>query len=235
MVKYSGFLAIVAIVSAAASMPGTPARAQQRQIPGHDGFGTRHAQRHSHDGWRFVVPQFGRHYGSYYFDGGINYYVPRTDVRDTRHSPEPVRIDFGGYRHVDDLAGRLERLANELCLDLHYNYRHNRGFTATYREAYQILATAKYIHAKEHQGDRAEVARRLNEVDGLFHHVQEDVGRWRPRPTRQIGQGNAQTKLEVVEATLHHLMNDVGVEGVHGELEDAPPPSADEVAPPPEP
>jgi hypothetical protein len=75
----------------------------------------------------------------------------------------------------------------------------------------------------------------LNELDGLFHHVQEDAAHWRRRHFRQIGQGTVQDKLQVVEATLHHLMNDVGVEGIHGELEAAPPPDADEVAPPPEP
>jgi hypothetical protein len=142
---------------------------------------------------------------------------------------KPVEIEFGGYAHVDDLAGRFERQVNELCLDLHHNYRHNEGFAATYREAYEILKTAKYIHATEHQGDRDEVARRLDAVDGLFHHVQEDVGRWSRRHRRQIGQGGAKTKLDAVEATLHHLMHDVGIQGSHetpvaGPVEVAPPP-----------
>ena len=145
---------------------------------------------------------------------------------------KPVAVEFGGYSHVDDLAGRLERQANDLCLELHYNYRHNRGFAETYREAYQVLNTAKYVHAKEHQGDRAEVARRLDEVDGLFHHVQDDVRRFSRRQNRQIGQGGAQTKLELVEATLHHLMHDVGVQGTHGPSA-ATAPVGVEVAPPP--
>lgn len=108
-----------------------------------------------------MLPHYDHHYhGTYYLDSGTNYYVPRTYVIDpgTYAAPKPVQIEFGGYAHVDDLSGRLERLANELCLDLHYNYRHNSGFADVYREAYQVLDTAKYIHAKEHQGDRAEVA-----------------------------------------------------------------------------
>ena len=144
-----------------------------------------------------------------------------------------MAIEFGRYAHVDDLAGRLERQANELCLDLHHNYRHNPDFADTYREAYQILSTAKYIHAQEHQGDRAEVARRVDELDGRFHHVQSDIQGWSRRHRRQIGQSGLQAKLELVEATLHHLMNDVGVKGAHV------PPAAvsaaadSEVAPPP--
>lgn len=145
----------------------------------------------------------------------------------------PVEIQSGGYAHVDDLSGRLEVLANDLCLDLNYNYRHNAGFAETYREAYRILDTAKYIHAKDHQGDRVEVARRLDELDGLFHHVEGEVGSWSRRHYRQIRQGDAKTKLAIVEATLHHLMNDVGVEGSHGASEEAPTPAEVEVAPPP--
>jgi hypothetical protein len=181
----------------------------------------------------FVLPHIDSHYhGTYYTDDGVNYYVPRTYV--TRSLPyveaEAVQIDFGGYAHVDDLAGRLERQVNQLCLDLHHNYRHNSGFAATYREAFQILETARYIHDKEHQGDRAEVASRLDEVDGLFHHIQKDVSRWSRRQKRQIGQGGIQAKFEAVEATLHHLMHDVGVTGSH-EAPALPPPSREEVAP----
>jgi hypothetical protein len=181
------------------------------------------------------VPHYDHHYhGTYYYDDGVNYYVPQTYVTQggAYVAGKPVPIEFGSFSHVDDLSGRLERLVNELCLDLHYNYQHNPGFGETYREAYQILQTAKYIHVKEHQGDRDEVARRLDEVDGLVHHVQKDLSRWSRRQSRQIGRGGARTKLESVEATLHHLMHDVGVKGVHGEPDSATVSDVD-VAPPP--
>jgi hypothetical protein len=181
------------------------------------------------------VPHYDNHYhGTYYLDGDVHYYVPQTYRTRSRAyiAAEALPLEFGGYGHVDDLAGRLEREANQLCLDMHYNYRHNPNFAATYREAYQILTIAKYVHDKEHQGDRAEVARRLDEVDGLFHHVQDDVARWSRRHKRQIGQGGLKSKLQTVEATLHHLMYDVGVKGAHG-APDLPPPVEAEVAPPP--
>jgi hypothetical protein len=191
---------------------------------------------HHHADWDHVVPHYDSHYdGSYYSHDGINYYVPQPYVTDggAHVAARPVALEFGGYSHVDDLAGRLERQANELCLDLHYNYRHNREFAATYREAYQILVAAQYIHDQEHQGDRAEVARRLNRLDGLFHHVQDDLQGWSRRNVRQIGRGGARSKLAQIDATLHHLMNDVGVRGSHDAPLPAPTPAEFEVAPTP--
>lgn len=197
----------------------------------HDYYG------HQHDSdWHHVVPHYDRHWdGSYYSDDGINYYAPQPRVTDHgAYVPaRPVAIKFGSYARMDDLTARLERLANDLCLDLHYNYRHNRGFRGTYREAYEILETAKYIHDKEHQGDRAEVARRLNELDGLFHHVQDDIQGWSRRNVRQVGQSGARAKLDLIESTLHHLMNTVGVKGIHGDPRTAPAPADYEVAPTP--
>jgi hypothetical protein len=252
---------LVAVVGLVAFWPATSATAQHLHFDGggigihfgdddhhddhydhhsygrrHYDYGHHHHRSHWHDSdWLFVVPHYDSHYhGTYYTDEGVNYYVPRTYASRSGSyvAAKPVEIDFGGYAHVDDLAGRLERQMNQLCLDLHYNYQHNADFAATYREAYQILETAKYIHDKEHQGDRDEVARRLDEVDGLFHHVEADVADWSRRQKRQIGLGGAKAKLEAVEATLHHLMHDVGVSGDH-EPPALPPPSREEVAPPP--
>ena len=197
----------------------------------HHGFGHRY-----HSDWHHVVPHFDHHYdGSYYWHDGVNYYIPQAHVNGGggRFARQPVEIKFAGYSHVDDLAGRLERLANDLCLDLHYNYRHNRGFAATYREAYEILTMAQYIHDKEHQGDREEVARRVDELDRLFHHVEDDVRGWSRRNVRQIGRSGMRAKLNQMEATLHHLMNDVGVRGAHGGPLPAPAPAGYEVAPTP--
>lgn len=247
MTKLFGSIAVVAFT---ALLPATVASAQHHHgghghghghgidIHGSGGHHDDYGHHDHHSGWHFVVPHYDRHYhGTYYLDGGTNYYVPRPYVAEQRAyvAAKPVAIESGGFAHVDDLSGRLERLANQLCLDLHYNYRHNPDFSHVYREAYQVLGTAKYVHAKEHQGDRAEVARRLDEVDGQFHHIQEEIQRWSRRHNRQIGEGGAQTKLESVESTLHHLMNDVGVKGALGAPETvAAPSNAEEAAPAPD-
>ena len=78
------------------------------------------------------------------------------------------------------------------------------------------------------------MARRVDELDGLFHHVQQEVKTWSRRQNRQIAQGGAQAKVELLEATLHHLMYDVGVKGAHSEPERDEPSTATEEAPPPE-
>ena len=195
-----------------------------------------HGFRH-HSDWHYVVPHYDNHYhGTYYSDTGVNYYVPRTYVTQPGEyvAAKPIQIEFGGYAYVDDLSGRLERQVNQLCLDLYYNYRQNSSYRETYREAYQLLETVKYIHQKEHQRDRAEVTRRVNDLDKQFHHLQDEVSRWSRQPLRQIGDGGLQNKLETVEATLHHLANDVGVKGAHEEGSTSSS-EATETAPPPEP
>ena len=164
-------------------------------------------------------------HGGYCTQGGRSYYL-RTA------SASPVAIEFGAFSHVDDLASRLEFLSNELCLDLYYNYQHNPGFYETYAEAYHILEVAQFIHDSEHRSDREAIRRELGGLDALFHHVEDDVRGWSRHHRRQIGALGILTKMELMEGTLHHLMNDVGVAAT----EVAPPPSAfggPEVAPPP--
>ncbi|WP_425400989.1 hypothetical protein [Aeoliella sp.] len=187
----------------------------------------------------------GHHHGSYYCRGDKYYYVPWVDHSHHRHvEPQPVVIAFGGYSHVDELTLELETQMNNLCLDLHYNYQHNPGFHETYSEAYELFQTAKFILAAEHRNDRQAVRSRLGGMDALFHHVEGDVHGWSRHHQRQIGQSGLQAKFEQVEATLHHLMYDVGVHPTpvreeapppSGYIEQAPPPAAPPTAPTPAP
>ena len=188
-------------------------------------FGMHHS--HSHD--RHVVSQFAPQYrGTYSERNGHSYYQPSANA-----ALEEIR--FGSFSHVDDLAVRLEYLSNALCLDLHYNYSHNHGFAETYAEAYSILEAARFIHALEHNHqDRAAIQARLGGLDALFHHVQDDVRGWSRIHRRQIGDLGIITKLDLMEGTLHHLMNDVGVRTSAFD-EAAPLPATAEVAPPPVP
>lgn len=144
-------------------------------------------------------------------------YVPPGNYDRTGHSHEhagpsfPTRpIMYGDFSHIDDLAIELENRANALCLELHYNYQHNPGYGETYREAYEILTTAKYIHGLEHAGNRDKIRQAVGELDRLFHHVQSDVVRWTGHHHRPVGHGGLTAKLENIEETLHHFMDDVG-------------------------
>jgi hypothetical protein len=145
----------------------------------------------------------------------------------------PVRLTFAGFERYEDLAGRLEHEANSLCLEMHFNYRHNKDFAEVYREAYSLLTAAQYLHGKAHQGDHETIRNRITDVDRLFHHLQEDMRGWTRSATRQIGAGSLPYKLASVEAVLHHLCYDVGVEP-HDHAEAAPAPDhAGELVPPP--
>ena len=191
-----------------------------------------------HFGHHFVLPHISHHHhGSYWVDSGLYYYQPRTIVTapGVYVASKPTAIEFGGYAHVDDLTGRLSLLANDLCLDMHYNYQHNPGFADVYGEAYQIFDLAKSMQSLSESGDRVELVRLVQDLDPLFHHVQGEVATWSRRHQRQIGQSGLLTKIEVMESLLHHLMYDVGVQP-HSDptSEVAPPPATLEVAPPPQ-
>jgi hypothetical protein len=158
--------------------------------------------------------------GGYYSSNGRYYYVPRTVARG--RAPRPVEVSFGAFSRTNDLTRGLERLANELCLDLYYNYSHNSGFQETYREAYEILQRSQDIRRVAQRRDRHAIAERLNGLDELVHHVQRDVRGWTRHSRRSVGQLPVQSRLEMIESTLHHLMHDAGIpahgdEPVHGD------------------
>ena len=176
-----------------------------------------------------LLPHSGQYgQGYYYIVHGHYYYVP---YHGRGRYGQPILVQFGSFAHVDDLASRFEFLMNEFCLDLHYNYQHNPHFKETYREAYGLLQTAKYIHAAEHQQNRQAIAEQLGGADALFHHLEDDVRGWSRHHRRQIGQRGIVSKMELIGSTIHHLMNVVGVHTAP--LETAPPPGGVEQAPPP--
>jgi len=161
--------------------------------------------------WSHVVPSTIHGYanGQYYVQGNNYYYAPR---RSNRHVvAKPAIVRFGGFTQYGDLSGRLETLVNDLLLDLHYNYPHNPGFAATYREGYQLLGVAKYIHSAQHNNDRAAMRSQLTGADQLIHHIQDDVRGWTRINHHRVGTLGISSKIALAEATLHHLMNDVGV------------------------
>lgn len=169
------------------------------------------------DQYRYVVPSGGR-YGAFYTHDNGSYYTPpvtRVVGEQQQPAPRPVLLKFGGFQKHEELAERLEMLANNICLDLHQNYQDNPGFDEVYGEAYKLLQAAKYVHGKEHQGDKAAIQRSVNSIDEMFHHMQRDIGEWRNANRRQVGQMSLAAKTEEFEAVLHHLMFEIGVKPAH--------------------
>lgn len=197
--------------------------------------------------WHYVVPQHDRYAGSYYTSGTSHYYTaaPITSLPPTASTAmplpataiatqRPIEVAFGGFSRYEDLAGRLVAEANAMCLDMNYNYRHNRNFNDVYAEAYGVLQAAKYVHAADHSGNRAAIVQQVVEIDKLFHHVREEVSGWRRENVKLVGNTELLPKLQGVEAIIHHLAFDIGVKPHEQVTEDAPPPVvAEEIAPPP--
>ena len=239
-------LAVAGIMSTTAS---APASAQYHHV------GSRHHSIHSQHVFRdrhghiiggvpqhaleqnssCVLPYSGRAGGgSFYARNGHYYYSPRTAGLHTTNF-RPQEISFGAFSHVDELAVRLEDMANQLCLDLYYNYSHNPEFRETYSEAYQVLEVARFIHDSEHRHDRASIRQQLLGLDDLFHHIEDDIRGWSRHHRRQIGDLGILSKTALLESTLHHLMNDVGVGLTPDVNEEAPRPDDhdEELAPSP--
>lgn len=202
-----------------------------------------HGSHFGHSNWNYVVPHQNahHHHGSYYVQDNGYYYTPTPIVRVTPSYRSaqlppvqvPVQLQYGGYARFEDLSGRLEAEVNRLCLDMFYNYQHNPGFQELYRDAYSLLTAAKFVHAKEHQNDRDAIREQVVQMDQLMHHVLGEIRPWSRHHSRQVASGGIIEKSSAVEAILHHLCYDVGIEP-HGDDEPAPAPNVgDEQAPAP--
>ena len=162
----------------------------------------------------------GYHSGHSTYYPGTSYAQPGYENHPYDHQNyERTEYSFGGFGHIDDLAMSLEQQANLLCWELHYNYQHNPGYRPTYREAYEMLQSAKFIHGLEHARNRDRIREEVVRLDSLFHHIQRDVAHWTGHHHRRVGRGGLTGKLEVFEETLHHLMDEVGVRSQPGALE----------------
>ena len=137
---------------------------------------------------------------------------------------------FAARRHMDVLADRLRKDANEVCWEMYRHYGHNRGFRETYREMYRALKDVQHIHDLVHEGahhgrhDMDHIASDLHEIDRLFHHIEGDIRGWSYSYRGHYGHhdyghavhgrdfGDELTrKMRYFEQTLHHLMADYGV------------------------
>ena len=184
--------------------------------------------------YRFIVPHYNRFYrGSYFVDNSVYYYTPETYVVQGATNvpdqpPEPVQVVFGEATYSQDLAGRFERLLNDVALELHYNYRNNPDFDNAYRMTYDLLLNAKDILAAADQGDTQQVANQLYGLDQLFYLVFDQIADFERTEQKPIGEDDLLTKMAWAESTLQHLMHDAGVEPSFEVVEeDAPTPGND--------
>jgi hypothetical protein len=211
-------------------------------------FRGHHGSRFGQNNWRFVVPHTKNNAGAYFSIGKGHFYTPspvaplfRSGLVANAPPPaavqiqQPVELRFGGFQRHNDLGGRLEFAANLICLEMNYNYRGNLGFDLAYRRAYGLLQVARDIHSDQHQGDRRAIQARADDVDRLFHYLRGQVRYWTPTGNARVGDGGLTSKLANLEAIIHHLCWEVGVEP-HGRYSgEGPMIDVNQGAPPPPP
>ena len=133
----------------------------------------------------------------------------------------PHTSTFGSRRHLDRLADQLRKQANDITWEMYRSYQHNPEFVETYNEMYKLLGDAQHIHDLIHDAayrhghhDVDHIADDLHEFDALFHHIEDDIEHWAPTYNSRHfvhAHGNLHSKMEHMEETLHHLMDDYGV------------------------
>jgi hypothetical protein len=128
--------------------------------------------------------------------------------------------EFDEVSHVDDVSWQVRRRANAICWEIYRYQRHRHDFKSVYREAYEMLKTAEYVHDLIHNhGRRSRVRAEVQVLDQLFHHIEGDLALW-ANSDRQFhvsfhspenGVRTLQKMMERLENTLHHLMQDIGI------------------------
>jgi hypothetical protein len=160
--------------------------------------------------------------GYYYYPQSVisTYAYPQTQIVNgamsapvvSQQAPAPTAIEFGGFAHVAELTGMLPVVANDLCLDMHYNYQGNAGFDSAYRDAFALLQSTKSLQAAHQTGNKDAVRAEVRNLDVLLHRVEEQTLSWTRQEQRQIGELGLLAKLEVSADMTHHLMYDVGIQ-----------------------
>jgi hypothetical protein len=166
-------------------------------------FGTQNRRQNQMSRRQHTVTSSKRFPGSYHIENGKHFHHPQEPG-----GSRPVVMKRGAVAHVEDLAQRLKYEANLLCLDLADNYRHNRGYAETYREAYAVLGEAQRLEADGASADHAELATMVREVEASLHPIRREVTGWNRQNNRDRGQGGLQVKLQRMESLIHHLRHD---------------------------
>ncbi len=173
-------------------------------------------------GYRNGGVYFRNNDGYYYYPQTVisTYAYPQTQIVNgtssdsiaSQQAPEPTPVVFGGFAHVDELTGMLPVVANDLCLDMHYNYQGNGGFDSAYRNAYAVLQSANSLQASHQAGNKEAIQAEVRNIDVMLHRIEEQTFNWTRHEQRQVGELGLLTKLEVTADITHHLMYDVGIE-----------------------
>ncbi len=134
--------------------------------------------------------------------------------------------------HTDSVANRVEQAANLVAWELHNHHRGHHDFRVVYRETKEMWAVARHCHDLLHNNiSNDRLKRNVRELDELFHHLEEHLVTWQMGYSARVngqwhdyvlhdhehghgfgGEHRLLALMADLERSLHHLMEDVGVQ-----------------------
>ena len=126
------------------------------------------------------------------------------------------------YRHIDELALRMQRQSREIYYELAERHTRLPGYGHLRSDAARLYRLAQHIHEVAHRrGSVRHLQDDLRDADRLFHHMGEllerrvrhahghrctdlHCGCRAPRPS-----GRLRSLMRQLENTLHHLQDDI--------------------------
>ena len=140
------------------------------------------------------------------------------------------------YKQIGRLAHQVQDRANALCWEMYRHHRHHPNYRQTYRQAYEVLSTAKYVHELAHTFGRPDrIREQVDQMHDLMHDVGPAIRDWadehhgngpvyyNPSPYDpwhgggfhgggHFDGGALKRKLDALANEVHHLMSAVGIE-----------------------
>ncbi|MBI1902851.1 MAG: hypothetical protein HYS13_17275 [Planctomycetia bacterium] len=120
------------------------------------------------------------------------------------------------YEHVDQLANQLQRQSANLYWQFRAHFRHTTEYRHLLSDTARMYRLSAHVHEVIHHGaDIHHIASDVEQLDQAFHHVEEVVDHIEHDA---LGHGfghvhgdtrHVRRQLRQMEATLHHLRDDV--------------------------
>lgn len=132
--------------------------------------------------------------------------------------------------HLDDLAFTLQQQAALACREVRYGFSRTPAYPHLYKDFYELYTLAAHVHDVAHnEGDLAHLKDDVEEMDTLFHQVEELTAQAGNVRVATAGGGFITVpacgstvstyhlrKLQVImrdmEDTIHHLQEDLEAE-----------------------
>ncbi len=125
------------------------------------------------------------------------------------------QVKATSYRHLDELALRMQRQSRALASEFSKHYRHSPVYKHLRSDANSLARLATHIHDLAHRhGSLSHLKRDLSRIDSRFHHLESVVAQLESLANRGIGHTHGDVShvwfaMHSLESTIHHMRDDV--------------------------